>query len=337
MGMYSEKSIFTHQTLKRPVNMLTTCRASLCVGAFEYVAPEGMKEEILLVLAGYYLKFQKLVVREIKESFWGNPWGFQPIKVYSHDNMRAINFGYHIQEFNQFLNENFNIHFSAIQIQSNDLFMFLWEAFQQKEVVILDIDEMYNPYSVKHYNKTSNLHAIMVKTLDISNSKVELVDTEFDKPYWIDLSSLVEAFQGVAYVMTTEHFYSKLNYEDVYKRFIKNYVDNSTHMHLISFLNEILYLVKFQGEQFVFNGLNFSIAYQIIPYLTMRRNVIRSKLDRQSPTCKELLESTEKWRAIGFCLMKAVLTEMYKKEDCSMLIEAVVGTIETEERLHSLL
>ena len=274
--MVKKGGLIRLDALSRPTTLLATCRASYFVSAFEYYADTSSRDDLL-----YYLPQCHLVYEQPRVTLSDNPWLYQPAKIYTQGNFRLLD-EKSFKEFAAFLNK-FNIEIRKEDIQEKkEIIEVIKKNLSRNNVLVIDIDEFYNPANPEYFMKETNPHALLVKGINFHKKHLEVIDTEYSDSYRLTFGDIKKAFTGVYYVIRCREFSSKIDYAEAYI----NFSNNNNIADVVSRLRDDLKdLVSGRDQQprdagsettFLLKGLNFCFTYQILPMIKMRSNLFFS-------------------------------------------------------------
>jgi hypothetical protein len=323
--------------IKFPHTALATCKASLCLSSFEYFASEKYKNDILLFLASCHFLYQKLALESLKPIFGDNPWGYQPVKNFTIENYRFFD-NEHPEEFISYL-KGFNILYDRKVTNKDDtsfdIIKVIRENTTKKKVIIVDINEFYNPKS-RFYNKNANLHTLLITNVKQSEPYFEVIDTEFTRFYDLTSDDMRKSYNFSYTTLECQNFKRNVDINLTLQQLLSNYQSNDYLKNLIEDVKDSLNSARTEFEvDYYMRGFHFCNAYRIIPVIKMRKYLfeILSSTDKK---CKEIAEKSnllqEKWESLSRFLFR--LIEL-KQKDVTALLEKYNTIHELEESLLS--
>lgn len=288
------------------------CFGSYVASAYKYFFPAADPVNLLLYLADCELRYTQLNVQQLMEKY-NNPWRFQPLRIYDPNDTPLFSKDTFLS-FLSFLEHQYSIYAEIVPHNSPPQLILekVMEAITNSGVVLLSVDEYYLVSSKRFYYKHHNFHGLILKGFDLSEKYFEVVDSEVYKPYMIPFAQLLDSLHHSIY---KKDHYILNHYNDLHRneKLLTINVDLGWLKHRLSFpimlfINDLPSYFEANDIDYVLRGLNFTINFQLLPFLLFRINVL-SKLNIPSFLKADLDSSIKMWRNISLRLRKRVLTQ----------------------------
>ena len=319
--------------LSPPNIVFVDCMGSYFMSIYNYFSDQRSQDDLLFILSNCHLDYRPLSIEGLKKTSV-NPWLFQPVKLYSDTNIELFENGTSSLLFNYLLNK-FNIESREIQYNSNiDLIDIVIKNTSKDKKIIIILDDFYIPHSKKCYQKYHNSHALLVESVFLKDKTIKVVDSEYSQIKTTGTEDLVRAYhakKGLLTIVECKRFDNTINYKMVFKKYLKNYKDNK---YLTLFIDDLNSRFKNEKEhiRYIFEGVNYSILFKILPVVRMRYNLL-CKLDERQKylfPIKKTLELIEVWKGLSLFLLRNIITN---KLNTDYLLNRLVHIRELENRL----
>ncbi|MDT9722451.1 hypothetical protein QVE09_26470 [Paenibacillus sp. ClWae2A] len=263
--------------LGQPEFFFINCYGSYLISALKYFSNQGDIEDIQLFLNESKPVYKKLDVNVVKERENSNPWRFQPIQLVDSSNT-ALFTKLTINKLLQFLKNHFNIDYELLDYDNyshEEMLAQIIHRVCNDSLVIVSIDEFFNPINKKYHQKLHNTHAVLIKGVNTHEEYFEVIDIDFNQSYQISFYSLLQSFQ----------YYQKGHISLQCCGYKRNVVEQkASEKKLINFiLSEEIHKLAYdlpgyyasKEIQFINRGLFFNIKFVLIPFAMSRLQMVK--------------------------------------------------------------
>ena len=304
-----------YDSLSLSTTMFIDCVGSHLFNIYNYFSDENSKNDIMFYLLNCKLKYVKLDLDEIKKTYFDNPWGYQPVKLYTNSNGELFNMETY-NEFCIFLSDTFNLAIYNENIdRSMDIIDNINLDMENDKVVIAFVDEKYIPHSLRFYNKQTNYHGLLIKKMDKDRRSYSVLDPEFSGEYEVPFENMREAIiaNGAGYVaVQCKNFKNEL---DIINRFD---VSNLGKMDFFTdFIEDISYRLDSgtsDNPEYFHKGYYFSILFKIIPFVKMRNQYLKMLRNVSNDIISQSLKIQQLWQVLPEIMLKQANSSDFSKE-----------------------
>ena len=257
--------------IKKPNVLFLNCLGSYFCSIVDSLDKEN-QGSVLCYLAGVHLEYKSLKLQDIKEKYHENPWGYQPIQLNDqYGNTISID-----NDFFSYLQKEFNI---EIIKDNRGLVDYLLIANYMNSFLICNVDEYYIPIDNQYYNNIHNKHFLLVRKYDKLLKKVEVIDSEKNKPYIIALNDFENAFysnffMNKLYLVNGQNYVNRIDMKCVRNRI--EYLRNNNNW-LYGLIGDIKIIIQNQNIEFgyYYTGYYYNILSKVIPFFKMIQYVLK--------------------------------------------------------------
>jgi hypothetical protein len=300
--------------LQLPSTLLATCRTSYFVSAYEYFASHEYKDDFIFLIANCPLKFCDLDANIMKKQYNNNPWAYQQVKLFSCNNF-LFSDDRSLDEICDFLHL-FDIDIMRYELEEKSVLIdAVIEQLSLNKVVILSVDEFYNPHNPNYYQKGYNKHYLGVRSIQPMKQTIEIIDTEQSTPYYLSYDDIFIAYENPFYVISCGKYKNQINLQEILKKYRSHHCDDQYLDHFIIRIKQDLFTFKSRDINYFLRGYLFCVTYQIIPVVKLRW-ILFKRLYAKSQSIGNLLlileELYQEWNDIRLILVKCVYTNCIK-------------------------
>lgn len=300
-----------YHSLSFPTTLFIDCVGSYFYSVFNYLADQDSKDDLLYFLHSCKLKYEVLDRKVINDKYSNNPWGYQPVKLYTETNGELFNMDtYH--GFCEFLRESFNISVENAGASSAEILPGIIDDIQNDKLIIVFIDERYIPYSQKYYNKQSNYHGLLIKAVDFEQQLFTVIDTELSGDQTVPFHNMEEAIRncGTGYVSVCgKEFINRFPKKQVGSLQVDKEIFNGLMQDISLNLAEATEDLK----GYFYKGYYFSTLFKILPYIKMRHHYLSKAGASASPILVQSQKLVDLWRNLTLIMLKQIGSSDYSE------------------------
>ena len=293
-------------TLQRSNISLATCSGCYYVDAFNYFADESSLNEILLYLVNCRLEYAPSNFKALQDRDNGNPWYYQPLRLATPFDKRFFGPA-DLRKFIEFLGANFGITLTFGECSEDEIIKRVEDQLKNRSIIVVMIDEYFNPHSKIHYKTNHNHHSLMVKGFCSATKELEVIDTEASGTYVLTFDDFLRSFKRNFKVLNCERFVKRIDYNKMFEQYLNNIQDCSIFK---KFEKEVMCRLTEEAAdlEYYLRGINFSITFQILPIVRMRCLLVEKLLSLINHDLQGLIESAQnivvRWRRLSFIILR---------------------------------
>lgn len=241
-----------------------------CVGSYFFSVTEKLSGGMGTNIALSYFSEGKLEYIEqdleiVKAKYKDNPWGYQPVKIINNEK-KSIEID---ADFFDYLSKNAGLKIKKINIELEDIVSVFNKVDNETSFVICTVDEFYLSKS-KFFEKKHNKHFLLIKDMDFINNKFEIIDSEKNRTYQLDLCEIRSAITMSAY--KKELFL--INGSDF---FMQPQISRNNDFSMDTlFIEKLIEDIKKRKNRsdfiYFYQGYYYNINSKVIPYYVMKEN-----------------------------------------------------------------
>ena len=294
------------------------------------MSQNGTENAALSYLSLGHLAYRCLSIEELRVKFNENPWGYQPVAILDSKNQPLeINDG-----FFRYLTENCYIDVHSLNANNIDLTEHFKTKDNQTSFLICTVDEYYMMYS-KFYHKSHNKHFVLIKSIFLEDSLIEIIDSERNRTYQIPFDEIEQAIYKSIYKRKILYQVDGRHYKDCSDKlkFRKNYV-TLNYDYLLGLIDDVE-IKRREGagnSQYYYEGYYYTILSKILPYFQMMEKMSQENQNKYYQSCVDLIAE---WKNLikymrfklyrGNCeydqLLKKLNRILYKQKTIGFLFE----------------
>lgn len=273
--------------LETPLILLLNCLGSYFYSIINHLSQNGTNNAALSYLSLGRLAYRRLSIEELRVKFNENPWGYQPVAILDSKNQPLeINDG-----FFRYLTENCYIDVRSLNANNIDLIEYFKTTDNQTSFLICTVDEYYMMHS-KFYHKSHNKHFVLIKSIFLEDSLIEIIDSERNRTYKIPFDGIEQAIYKSIYKRKILYQVDGRYYKDCSGKlkFWKNYV-TLNYDYLLGLIDDVEIKRK-EGagnSRYYYEGYYYTILSKILPYFQMIENMLQENQNKYYQSCVDLI------------------------------------------------
>lgn len=317
-----------YESLSLPTTMFMDCTGSYLLGIYNYLADESSKDDILFYLLNCRIKYVKLDLEELKKTYFNNPWGYQPVKLFTSTDKELFTLETY-EEFCGFLRETFNFEVCNEGIDpSTDINDKINADMEHNKVVVAFVDEKYIPHNTKFYKKQTNYHGLLIKKTDTDAKRYFVIDPEYPQGYEVAFEHMKEAVEAGGLGYTSVRCGEFRNGLEINQTLDTGNLGNLDFF--TSLIEDITYRLNPDSDEnleYFYRGYYCSILFKIIPFIKMRNHYLK----KTGYVSHEVLSQSEKIVLLWEELAPVMLTNLRLQDLTSGVVVEALKRIAGEE------